>query len=73
MTYGELCKAIRAHRGKVFACVNAAGCQFHIEAKKGEMLRYFQGHVAQYGVEAESDLEVSPREDGLYLDTVVPE
>lgn len=72
MTYKQICKALRAHRGKVYACINAAGCQHHIEVNKAALLLQFRGEAEQNGWEFELDIELEPRRDGaLYLDTVM--
>lgn len=72
MTYSAIAKAIRKHRGKVWACINCAGYQFHIVVNKAEALKAFEAHARHYGTDAESEMEVSQHSDGLYIDTVDP-
>jgi hypothetical protein len=73
MTYGELTKAIRGHRGIVYACINAVGCQHHLPTNKAAVLAQFSAEAKRYGKDAETDLGAELRVDGgLYIDTVDP-
>jgi hypothetical protein len=68
MTYGEICKVIKEHRGRVYACVNLAGCQLHVEAKKGAAYDLFFNYGLDYGMDNDSGATVEVRSGDLFVD-----
>jgi len=70
MTYPEILRTIRAHRGTIYACINGHGGQFHLPVTKKAALNYF-GILADKYADRGSDLEAKHRRDGaLYIDAV---
>ena len=73
MTNGEIIKALKAHKGIVYACVNTTGGQYHLEVKKTVTLRFFEDYAATEGADHDAGLEAIERSGDLYIDTVVEE
>lgn len=70
MTNLELVRALRKHVGRVYACVNAGGCQYHIEVNKAALVRQF-ADAAVDSPDFETDVEVTVVSGDMYFDTVV--
>jgi len=69
MTYRAIAKAIKAHRGRVYAAVNLAGYQLQLEVKKGEAYDTFHNYAVTHGDAAESGATILIQGDDLLIDS----